>query len=104
MYLKPFLQSVQIKYIDLFFLLIIVYLIILNFVTRMDLQKRKINYFQKPGNYQKKRKQFSLESGMTGFLCTCNFHEKDCIRDAYKLLHEFADEIYGSNTTKVKQN
>ncbi|KAG7211888.1 hypothetical protein KM043_011099 [Ampulex compressa] len=33
---------------------------------------------------------------MTGFLCTCNFREKDCVRDAYKLLDEFADELYGS--------
>ncbi|XP_054012659.1 THUMP domain-containing protein 1 homolog [Hylaeus anthracinus] len=70
----------------------------------MDLQKRKKNFFQKNGNNQKKRKQFSLEPGMMGFLCTCNFREKDCIRDAYKLLNEFADEIYGSNAPKDSDN
>lgn len=37
---------------------------------------------------------------MRGFLCTCNFHEKDCVRDAYKLLNEFADEIYGPDAAK----
>ncbi|KYN41472.1 THUMP domain-containing protein 1 like protein [Trachymyrmex septentrionalis] len=40
----------------------------------------------------KKRKQFVLEPGMTGFLCTCNFHERDCITEAYRLLNLFADE------------
>lgn len=67
----------------------------------MSVQKRKKNYFQNNNYNQKKRKQFSLESGMKGFLCTCNFSEKECVRDAYKLLNEFADEIYGPDTTKV---
>ncbi|KAG5319856.1 THUM1 protein, partial [Acromyrmex heyeri] len=40
----------------------------------------------------KKRKQFVLEPGMTGFLCTCNFHERGCITEAYRLLNLFADE------------
>ncbi|XP_015610113.1 THUMP domain-containing protein 1 homolog isoform X2 [Cephus cinctus] len=54
-------------------------------------------------NYQKKRRQYVLEPGMTGFLCTCNFREKDCIRDAYKLLNEFADELYGSDEAKASE-
>ncbi|XP_076622364.1 THUMP domain-containing protein 1 homolog [Colletes latitarsis] len=70
----------------------------------MDIQKRKKDYYQKNGNNQKKHKLFSLELGMTGFLCTCNFREKDCVRDAYKLLNEFADEIYGSNTVQDSDN
>ncbi|XP_076247491.1 THUMP domain-containing protein 1 [Calliopsis andreniformis] len=70
----------------------------------MDIQKRKKNYYQNNGNTQKKRKQFILEPGITGFLCTCNFHEKDCVRDAYKLLNEFADEIYGSDAIKDSDN
>ncbi|KYN04007.1 PREDICTED: THUMP domain-containing protein 1 homolog [Cyphomyrmex costatus] len=40
----------------------------------------------------KRRKQFVLEPGMTGFLCTCNFHERGCIIEAYRLLNLFADE------------
>ncbi|KAF3427801.1 hypothetical protein E2986_02126 [Frieseomelitta varia] len=66
----------------------------------MSVQKRKKNYFHNNSYNQKKRKQFSLEAGMKGFLCTCNFSEKECVRDAYKLLNEFADEIYGPDTTK----
>ncbi|XP_031840584.1 THUMP domain-containing protein 1 [Nomia melanderi] len=70
----------------------------------MDVQKKKKHYYQNSGNSHKKRKQFSLEPGSMGFLCTCNFREKDCVRDAYKLLNEFADEIYGSEATKDSDN
>ncbi|XP_017756971.1 PREDICTED: THUMP domain-containing protein 1 [Eufriesea mexicana] len=66
----------------------------------MSVQKRKKNYFQSHESDQKKRKQFNLEPGMKGFLCTCNFSEKECVRDAYKLFNEFADEIYGPDTIK----
>lgn len=56
----------------------------------MDSSKRKPNWYC---NNHKKRKQFSLEPGMKGFLCTCNFREKDCVRDVYKLLNEFSDKL-----------
>lgn len=67
-------------------------------------QKRKKYYFPNKESNQKKRRHLTLETGMTGFLCTCNFREKDCVRDAYKLLNEFADEIYGLNNDKVYQS
>ncbi|XP_033211591.1 THUMP domain-containing protein 1 homolog [Belonocnema kinseyi] len=57
--------------------------------------KRKPNWYS---NTQKKRKQFVLEAGMKGFLCTCNFQEKNCIRDAYRLLNEFADKAEGQDS------
>lgn len=41
---------------------------------------------------RKKHKKFVLEPGMTGFLCTCSFHERGCVTDAYKLLNLFANE------------
>ncbi|XP_066590413.1 THUMP domain-containing protein 1 homolog [Prorops nasuta] len=53
--------------------------------------KRKKSYFVDKVNMQKRRKQYTLESGMVGFLCTCNFREKECVRDAYKILDEFND-------------
>lgn len=68
----------------------------------MSVQKRKKNYFHNHGN--KKQKQLSLEPGMKGFLCTCNFSEKECVRDAYKILNEFSDQIYGSDTAKEFDN
>ncbi|XP_051167746.1 THUMP domain-containing protein 1 homolog [Leptopilina boulardi] len=58
----------------------------------MDSNKRKTNWYS---NNYKKRKQFSFEPGMKGFLCTCNFREKDCIRDVYKLLNEYSDKLNG---------
>ncbi|XP_071878219.1 THUMP domain-containing protein 1 homolog [Bombus fervidus] len=70
----------------------------------MYVQKRKESYFHNHNYNQKRRKQFSLEPGIKGFLCTCNFSEKECVRDAYKLLNEFADEIYGPVTTKDFDN
>ncbi|XP_076760014.1 THUMP domain-containing protein 1 homolog [Xylocopa sonorina] len=70
----------------------------------MNFQKRKRNFFQNHGYNQKKHKQFNLEPGMKGFLCTCNFSEKECVRDAYKILNEFADEIYGPDITKDTNN
>lgn len=70
----------------------------------MDVQRKKKNYYQNNVNNQKRRKQFSLEPGLTGFLCTCNFREKDCVRDAYKILNEFADQMDGSEITKDSNN
>lgn len=65
----------------------------------MSSRKRNNRYFANYSN--KKRKDFVLEPGMIGFLCTCNFNEKACITDAYKLLNQFADEEYGTGTTQV---
>jgi tRNA acetyltransferase TAN1 len=68
----------------------------------MNTRKRNNNYFANRRDNHKKRKQFILEPGMTGFLCTCNFHERGCVNDAYKLLNLFADEKSASEIKKVK--
>lgn len=47
-------------------------------------------------------KQF-LAVGQKGFLATCNFREKDCIRECYNLLNEYADEMYGPEKVEVAQ-
>lgn len=36
-----------------------------------------------------------LKVGQRGFMVTCNTREKDCIRDSFRLLNEYADEMYG---------
>ena len=64
----------------------------------MDDSKRKKNWHFK---VSKKRKEFSLDAGMKGFLCTCNFREKDCIRDVYKLLNEFSDKLNRFSDSEV---
>lgn len=63
--------------------------------------RKRNNRYVANRNDNKKRKQFVLEPGMTGFLCTCNFHERGCITEAYRLLNLFADEKFASDTNKV---
>lgn len=70
--------------------------------TNITTNTRKRNkYFANQQKNHKKRKLFTIEPGMTGFLCTCNFNEKGCITDAYKLLNQFADENVTSESVKV---
>lgn len=38
------------------------------------------------------RKRKNLEVGMKGFLCTCNIHERDCVREAYNILNEYYED------------
>lgn len=52
----------------------------------------------KPRNTKKKfynKNRNFMEPGQRGFLATCNFREKDCIRECYQLLNEYADLLYG---------
>lgn len=65
--------------------------------------KRKGNYYNRGGgsfnNWNNSKKKFRnyLAPGMKGFLCTCNFREKDCVKESYNILNEYADEIFGSD-------
>ncbi|XP_071570524.1 THUMP domain-containing protein 1 homolog [Temnothorax nylanderi] len=68
----------------------------------MNTRKRKNRYVANRHDY-KKRKQFALEPGMTGFLCTCNVYERGCITDAYRLLNLFADEKSASDINKESE-
>ncbi|KAF2880517.1 hypothetical protein ILUMI_25654 [Ignelater luminosus] len=42
-----------------------------------------------------KRRRYILEPGLKGFICSCNFKEKECIREAYNILNEYGDLVYG---------
>lgn len=64
---------------------------------RAQKRKNKKKYFQSP----KKFKHSALEPGMKGFLITCN-DEHRCIKEAYNLLNEFADAIYGSELNQIE--
>lgn len=61
----------------------------------------------KKKSYYKKMKRGKFERfllpGMKGFLITCgNKAENDAVRDAYNILNEYADKLYGpENTTDV---
>ncbi|KPJ11462.1 THUMP domain-containing protein 1-like [Papilio machaon] len=53
-----------------------------------DNRKKKKFYFRK------RRNKYFLEPGFRGFFCTCNFREKDCVKEMYNLLNEYAGKIY----------
>lgn len=59
-------------------------------VSKSQKRKNKKKYFQS----SKKSKYGVLESGMKGFIITCN-DEYRTVKEAYNLLNEFADELYG---------
>ncbi|XP_062552678.1 THUMP domain-containing protein 1 homolog [Armigeres subalbatus] len=54
----------------------------------------KRNYYAKAFSGGDSRRKY-LEPGQCGFMVTCNFREKDCIQESYRLLNECADELYG---------
>ena len=64
----------------------------------MEEKKKRKNYFSSKTNPNKKRKNFVLECGMKGFLCTTNFREKECVREAYNLLNEYSEKLFGAET------
>uniref|UniRef100_A0A1B6L819 THUMP domain-containing protein n=1 Tax=Graphocephala atropunctata TaxID=36148 RepID=A0A1B6L819_9HEMI len=72
--------------------------------------KRKNNYHNKPGrggysNWNNKRKfNHYLQPGLKGFVCTCNMREKDCVRESYNILNEYADKLYGVEERKEQKS
>ncbi|XP_073837199.1 THUMP domain-containing protein 1 homolog [Musca autumnalis] len=58
---------------------------------------KKQRFQNKKKFYQPSKKQY-LEVGHKGFLATCNFNEKDCVRECYNILNQYADELYGAET------
>lgn len=53
-------------------------------------KRRKMNQKKVYQNHNKS-KNF-LEPGIRGFFATCNFREKDCVRECYNLLNEYIDQ------------
>ena len=50
---------------------------------------------------KKRMSQYHLMPDSKGFLLFCNRHEKEAIREAYKLLNEYADQNETSNMPEV---
>ncbi|XP_011182783.1 THUMP domain-containing protein 1 homolog [Zeugodacus cucurbitae] len=57
-------------------------------------KKQKFSHYKQKNYFKSNKRQF-LEAGQRGFLATCNFREKDCVREAYNVLNHYADELYG---------
>ena len=49
---------------------------------------------------KKRRWASCLDAGMKGFLVTCNNQEKQCVRESYNLLNEYADKLYGPQVVR----
>lgn len=64
-------------------------------------KRRKMSGYQKNRPYRNQKPAKFLEPGIKGFLATCNFREKDCVRECYNLLNEYAnsDEKIDSDAT-----
>ncbi|KAK7868704.1 hypothetical protein R5R35_008230 [Gryllus longicercus] len=58
-------------------------------------QKKRQGGYYNQNNFKKKR-NFVLEPGLKGFICTCNSREKECVREAYNILNDYADRLYES--------
>lgn len=62
---------------------------------------KKDKKFNNRSNWYKSPKKQTLEVGIRGFLATCNYREKDCVRECYNILNHYADQLYGpSNAVK----
>ncbi|XP_036336444.1 THUMP domain-containing protein 1 homolog [Rhagoletis pomonella] len=61
-----------------------------------SLKKQKFSHYKQKNYFKPSKRQF-LEVGQRGFLATCNFRERDCVREAYNVLNQYADELYGPN-------
>lgn len=56
-------------------------------------KRRKTSKFYKKQQYRQQNQQRFLEPGLKGFMVTCNYREKDCVRECYNLLNEYAEPI-----------
>ena len=43
-----------------------------------------------------------LDIDMSGFLITCNNREREAVREAYNLLNEYADRLFGPEQVSCK--
>lgn len=68
-----------------------------------EMQKgRKRGKIQYLSNAKRHRGGRQLEVGMQGILITCNMNEGKCVGEAYSLLGEYGDLLYGAE--KVSDN
>ncbi|KAF5278100.1 hypothetical protein FQR65_LT03616, partial [Abscondita terminalis] len=51
-----------------------------------------------------KRKKYVLQPGLKGFFCSCNVRERDCVKESYNILNEYADKLYGPEKQEAASN
>jgi len=55
-------------------------------------------------NAKKSKSKFGLCADLKGFLISCNFREKEAIREAYVLLNEYGDKLYGPEVPDLQDD
>lgn len=60
-----------------------------------DLRKRSKKRYGGGHRSKKYKGSRELEVGMQGILITCNMNERKCTAEAFNLLNEYADQLYG---------
>ncbi|XP_061769484.1 THUMP domain-containing protein 1 isoform X2 [Nerophis ophidion] len=61
-------------------------------------RKRNKKHYVGQLHHKRWRGGRELEVGMQGILVTCNNNQKKCTSEAYDLLNEYADKLYGAET------
>ncbi|XP_071976615.1 THUMP domain-containing protein 1 [Engystomops pustulosus] len=56
------------------------------------------------GNAKRHKGGRQLEVGMQGILITCNMNERKCVGEAYSLLNEYGDLVYGAEKLCEKED
>lgn len=64
-------------------------------IIKMDQKKRKVKKYYTDQMRKHMRKGGSLEVGMKGYLCSCQYREKDCVKEAYNVLNKYYDLLHG---------
>ncbi|XP_075422109.1 THUMP domain-containing protein 1 isoform X1 [Ascaphus truei] len=65
---------------------------------------KKRSKCQYVGNAKRQKGCRQLEVGMQGILITCNMNEGKCVREAYSLLSEYGDQLYGAEKLADKDD
>uniref|UniRef100_A0AAZ3QXM0 THUMP domain-containing protein 1 n=1 Tax=Oncorhynchus tshawytscha TaxID=74940 RepID=A0AAZ3QXM0_ONCTS len=65
-----------------------------------DLRKRSKKRYGGGHRSKKYKGSRELEVGMQGVLITCNMNERKCTAEAFNLLNEYADQLYGPENFK----
>lgn len=86
-------HQVSVQKISYFHVLIVIFFHS-SLILKMGKNKRPKNFYVQLAKKQKKYHSV-LSPGLTGFLCTCNDRERDCVIEAYNILNEYADQMYG---------
>lgn len=60
-----------------------------------DSRKRSKKRYAAGHNNKRWRGCRELDVGMQGILITCNMNQRKCTAEAFNLLNEYADELYG---------